>query len=843
MSFNLFLRGTLVMSLSLTLLSGCGLNTGENPPPVMKPSFSGNGYSCVGQIPNQVDRYFNDDLSEAQINEFMRCLQRSFVAFAQLTRGRDQNIYSPDEIRYFLEEHFFKERPISDTLLKEFMVIKQAMIGGSLDQITRQELYSTVDLFEDIRLVALRLKPHIQVLNPRLADMQKPRDLGERLAQANTALRMAIQIVVARLSQSKQTYSYASLTAFLTEFRQFIGWDKHYTGSNTHSVEDWVTMLREFKEITVSGQEAQGVRTVEWTPLLENMSRWYLAYLQYRVGVKSQPVLEGVGLQNTIYLADELFRLTEEAIISHRPSRMIPYGELTDLYQAMYNLGWVKKKLRPQGMERALRAAFTRIFGESRAATQNRTVNGLKIDTLNAMRIDFNRWADIQIKLDANYRGRPNTESVPSIQAVMPGAANLLSRAVDMADADYDEFMRIKTQKLLRPLYSEDWSLKDPFLVYLVPDRQMDFAAAGLRNEFYNLSRMNLLRSVVTLVFRGYASSGYRSDWQSVIRKPELEAFYQDFRSIGIDVGFMDARNESVGERSFIEGNLFTYASDSFHKGGDNDGQLSFVESMAFAAFLYSGSEISTRIYEDLRGKCVPATIGEGWPRDLLNQPLLPRCCVYEQLAQELDAQLVNMPALRGFLASSSQEERTSYIENVLSAVYSPKNSSPSWVEASELTTLSVILHYAESVMTRYDRNFNGILETAEIVDEATGVVPVFVGHIMNAVNDSRARAVARLNEQRKQKGLPSLEPELLSEKNARKAFLYILANKSAPNPSLWGDWFSLGWMSVSDPNLALDRRDLAQVFKVFGGLLAPPPDPDAAPQVNVPIKPQSCKR
>src|SRR3954463_14243997 len=107
MSFSRALSFTLCVVIAAA--TGCGLNTGESAPKQAPPSFSGNGYSCVGEIPDHMSRYFNDELSEEQINDFVRCLQKSFTTFAQLTRGRDESTYAPDEIRRFLQDYFFKE--------------------------------------------------------------------------------------------------------------------------------------------------------------------------------------------------------------------------------------------------------------------------------------------------------------------------------------------------------------------------------------------------------------------------------------------------------------------------------------------------------------------------------------------------------------------------------------------------------------------------------------------------------------------------------------------------------------------------------------------------------------
>src|ERR1700722_10612897 len=111
---------------TLALLCGCGIHLGEKAEsPTI--AYSGSGYSCVGEIPQHVEKYFLDQMSEAEITGFMQCLEHAFTSFAQLTRGRDESTYAPDEIRRFLESYFIKDRKISDELLHQFMVIKVSL--------------------------------------------------------------------------------------------------------------------------------------------------------------------------------------------------------------------------------------------------------------------------------------------------------------------------------------------------------------------------------------------------------------------------------------------------------------------------------------------------------------------------------------------------------------------------------------------------------------------------------------------------------------------------------------------------------------------------------------------
>src|SRR5690242_19664308 len=112
----------------------------------------------------------------------------------------------------------------------------------------------------------------------------------------------------------------------------------------------------------------------------------------------------------------------------------------------------------------------------------------------------------------------------------------------------------------------------------------------------------NLLRSLVALVFRGYAEDGSHWFWNSGIKSEEMQKFYEDIRDLGMDLGVIDKRNCNSGSRAFIEGKLFTYAS----LGLDSSGMMSSVEAMEYFASLFSGGSTGEDFYEQLLKECPP---------------------------------------------------------------------------------------------------------------------------------------------------------------------------------------------------------------------------------------------
>lgn len=768
------------------VLCGCGLKIGEKAPEEPPVSYSGKNYTCVSQIPQHIQKYLNDELNDTQITDFVRCLQNAFSSFAQYTRGRETSNYRADEIRNFLQKSFIRDRTISDELLHEFMVIKQTLVGGDESRIQRSELFDAVGFLEDLRVEAIRLRPHIRVLNPRLAEKEDSLDLGQRLAEANAALKLSIQSVAKHLEKSKKDYSLANLESFLTEFREFVHWEDQFPEAKP--VPKWIALLRAFKEATVSPSEPDIIRESDWVPLLQSTSNWYLAYLQYQIGIKKRPVLYGAGLQNAVYLANYAIMLIRDAVKSQGgPTPTLTFTQISHVLNAMRNVGWIPENIRPESMDQAVRAMVTRVGGEATTKPSLRRARGLDYKSLAVLDGEFQRWAYVQTNLDKRYRGGSDVAEplpVPNLHSPMGLSPDVFSRLEQMSGSEWDEFIKIKN--LMRPLFLED----RPRVVILPP---AEASQIGLHHDFYNLSMMNLLRSIVGLVFRGYAETSESPWlWSSGIKGPELQTFYVDFRNVGIDLNMVDKRNVNSGSRAFVEGKLFTSSSQGldYRVEAPDRGELSFVEAMEYFAYLYSGGMMAKDIYANLDQVNCPDDPKDPAPKDINDQRKLSRKCVLANLPAMIAKYMVNMPNLKNFAAHLPPNLMQNYTKIMLDTARQPDYSEEKWVEKNELSTMAVVAHYTESIMTRFDVNLDGKLDSAEL----SGAVPLFSGFIKKISHDMKRD---------------------LSDREARAALFYILSHRKMPQDVLW-DKLVVITFEFFEPTLVLDRMELAQVFQAI---------------------------
>lgn len=813
------------LAIALAALAGCGLKLGEGAPKQNGPNFSGQGYSCIGQIPQHFENFVADELNEQQISDFMFCLQRAFTTFGQLTHGKEAESYAPEEIRRFLQTYFFKERPITQELTHEFMVLKQVVIGGSAESITKAELADFIKLLEELRVEAVRLKPHLKYLNSRLIQVQvakaqqdredDPKALGENLARANDALRSSIRVVSSRLERGKRDYTFENFETLIREFRNFARWDESVKGAISERY--WVDFIREFKKTTVSPNDPELIHPGQWSAMLQNLSRWYLAYIQYQAGVKGQQLLYGAGLQNTMHLAEELFQLSKEAV--SRQGGTLSTDQIGKVITAAQNLQWIPSNVRHESVEHVLHALLERVFAKKGGKKPQQ--DGLTEDNLNIMRKEFHRWAQLQLRLISNFNmariERENSKPrTPSLAASFFVPVDMKAGLSGVSDADWEHFLEIKDSKLrARPLFNDNLSR-----VTLVPEQ--DLKQFKLFYEFNNLSMMNLFRTMVGVLFRGYASeSTSHLDWGAGLKREELQQFYMDIRDIAVDLGFADKRVTDTGRRAFIEGNLFTYAAEGLAD-DISKSRLSFVETMELLAFLYSGSRTATDFYNQLRGveesaggqPAKPGLCQKGGGLDQYGQPKLDRDCVTRNLGKLIVEYGVNMPGMNHYMSNAPEPERDLVVKNIMDSAFSPENCKTDripvdecakWVEYNELSIMAVVLHYLEAVLTKFDTNGDGIL----VNDEVRRAVPVFAGYFQDF-------ARTRMNQN-------------LTEREAAGAFLYILKYKKIP--SMWSiitiydmsfdqQWeYTIGGYKFRldfNRSMQINRAELSSVFKVI---------------------------
>ncbi|RYZ66797.1 MAG: hypothetical protein EOP05_18605, partial [Proteobacteria bacterium] len=125
---------------TVSTLSSCSVSTndggdGQGPLKLTLPQTD-----CLARAFPVVQSYFQGTSNVSEVGEAFNCASEAVTMFTANTQGANPDYYTPKEIRSFLEQFFLGDIKISDSLLSEAMRLKQVLLGGAIDKITRQEL-------------------------------------------------------------------------------------------------------------------------------------------------------------------------------------------------------------------------------------------------------------------------------------------------------------------------------------------------------------------------------------------------------------------------------------------------------------------------------------------------------------------------------------------------------------------------------------------------------------------------------------------------------------------------------------------------------------------------------
>ena len=693
-------------------LSACDINLRAAPP---EASLKIGGLNCLSQIGPTVSSYLDDKLSEAEITEFFTCMQKSFLMFEGLTRGSKQGEYSPEEIRTFLHRYFIKDRKISDKLLSEFMLVKKTLVGGTVDVIRRQDLHEAVFILETLRKEAIRLKPHLRVLNFQLVEKEPKEGLAERIKMGHKKLYESIEVVVDLLAKAQQPYSIQNFEFLTTELRQFVKWDDHF--QSTRPIGAWMELLRHFKDVTVSPSDRITAR--DWRPLLSSCADWYMLFIEIRSLLSLSSIWESDDLVQLHATVTKALRWVREAT-NRQATKVIEFERLSKLYASVEKMGWLGSKWPLVAVEKIFKAAVTKILGDAEVAPSQRTARGITGIHVTRFEQEFAQWFEYQSQIEVG--ALLNYHSFPS-----------------------------------RPLYVPHFSG-----VALLESIDSSYSV-----DRFNYTIYNALRSISKLVIRGYAAKP-----QLGLTRDELQEVYLDIRDLAIAWKLADPREDKTGKRAFLEGNLFTYNANG------ND-YLEAGELVQLLAFLKSGGQIGTAIYEQMLPHCRGASL------DVHGESVLSRGCVINYLSDNLWKMTPNMPGFSQFFKDLDPTHRKSFVMDLLQTVFG-RSSTEATVESSEITALAAVLHYQEAVFSRYNADLDYKLEGAEL-DQAFETFRWLI------------------------KTMAEVTCQPLSESRVRLAFNYILRYQEIPEANL-KTW--LRFQMDGDP--ILGRYHLNLVFKTI---------------------------
>ncbi len=727
-------RIALVFLLALSALN-CGLKIGEAAPKNKPIVVGGAGFTCLSELSEKIDEFLGARMNETEIRQFMSCIRYGFESFGRRTRGSETDSFQPTEIASFLTEYFLKDKKISATLLSDMMIVKKALLGGPIDKVTRGDLIHAIETLKFFEEQAIKLNPYMDLYNFRIGRLWALQN-GNPTSRVEEAVSVLREVSVAlgnRFAQAAHPYPIESLESLLSEFRSFSGWSKIFPDARPTA--SWGEFLSAYKAV-VTGDDSPYVRPQDWAVLLSSSAGVYGLHIKTKYARSKASLLYGDGLEALIRTGDDLVAIANAAI-DRQPKKLISFTLLDRLIDSLPGVGLMPDKpnlaydwsdeekkdssLRASSVKMGVRALFDRILGDDAVPWRSRRSEGLSRVNIGQMVAEFSQWTEIQRFLDRTFKpGDNQSDRLETLSEKLGpiGASDQLMRLMGSKDASSEGMQIVRTIEIqVRPLYRPGDNQ-----VFLT--EQSELPRHRVVHGFHNLSLMNVMRGAISLLMRGYSS--FKSGeglFNKGMTEEEMQAFYMDVRDLGVDLGFFDPGSENSGVRAFREANLFTYSGNGIlhpRKAPETIADhLTPSEAMEYLAFIYSGGNMGTEIYQAMTnretGLCRKQS--RGAPNSRHGYPMVDRECFARELMAVLLPRLKTMPTLLTELNHATPERRHQVAQEIVETVTANSSSNPKYVEWHEITTLSMILHYTEAVMTRYNRDGDNILNTDEVWD------------------------------------------------------------------------------------------------------------------------------
>lgn len=749
-----FSRALLFSALvGLAALPACSLKINEEERPAAGISVNPVQEGCLSNVGPVLDRYFDGEISEKEFDSFWVCLIKSFQTFSENTKGKAADHYAPEELAAFLQRFFLKGKAIPPSLVLEFMKLKQGILGGRTDQITRAELRDIVRIMQVIRRETLRLRPHL----PLGSESILKRSMSEeKFEEAMDALQVAMTGIGKAFEGSIGTYSFADMSQLVAELGTFL-----YGHENTPRA--WVTdtirfigVLKPAKSVLVA-PPASELRQSDWTQLFNLAPRYFSLYLRYSYYMHMPHDLHhGKGLSRLNRLVADVFPLLEQSVSNH-PTGRIDYAELNDLLVALAERDMLPVQLATA--QALVPVIFLKIFkAEGEAAI---AANGVSKANLARAREITLFFTEGLTALEGLFRAAFGETDFATRSLTRENMQRATLEHLIGWTKEKNEISKAAAEAILLTL-NEIGTIfpNNASVVYVAAGKPLN------QYSFSHMARIHMLRSANRLLLAAYSSS------RTGFTKAESGALFQDLFPVLVDLGMLAPDNKKSLESRVFESSLFLYSS-------NGDEIMSMNEAIEEEALVISTISKSAQIHQTIGERCKSSA------RDAKEEFLVEPRCYRSTFISGASSFWDHIPGFADYFHKAKADDKNDVIDNISS--FTRKGRLQSLYALGDTQAFMLMPYYVEVLFSRFDTNRDGQLDR----NEAEVAFAVFRPFLAKKAGD-----------------LGYTDP-----KDHHAMFTYMLAYGTMPNESAIDKTRYAWWRYVDEGNFQADRGRLVRIF------------------------------
>jgi hypothetical protein len=655
---------------------------------------------CLKEVPQNLQKFIDDE--GEKITPTVQCLQTALHTFSRRFKGENDNVYRATELQHFLNRYLLQKNQIIDSFMAELMKFKVLVVGGSLDGLTREEIEQLCQILEAGEPAFDALQGQMKLLSFR--DLPG-KGLGTEATELQVKLQDLAKFLLARTKVTESHYEFEDFKSFVHELDHFLNGSK-----SLQSLLRWMPLAESVK-LVFWGPHASLRSTSEWQESAKWVINGYLAVLQFYYGIRHLDLSSPADWEQLLPWLDGVLSLVEVSP-AMRANEKLSATALDQLIDDLWKLELFHTSLDPTMIKETYRKILVHfIEGRPGGIGNAVAIDGLSAEDLRLLQLEYHAWEVTQRALDRLYLQKQNW-SVPELRAQIQAlpVESLLER-LNASHLEHEEIARSWSD------FVELFSLHP--VTVIGPDSKMvtmyynDIA----RTSFSGMLQLNAVKSAVRLVFRGYGDHSSAAVFDTQLSEAGMVRFEEDFRDFGRAIGLLDPRQVKPAERTFKEGNFFSY-----HGNGDqNLSATEFYEQVNM--LLTGGSVVVGQIFHDLQAqKCLLPE------KDIFGHPLAQEDCFLRVFRKNIKVYLHHLPWMAQYLSHLSEADFYRAYQLLLKVGRLP-TARPHQLEWVEIRTITTVLQYVESIYTIYDTDKDQRL-SADEVRAATPRFADFITHI-----------------------------------------------------------------------------------------------------------------
>lgn len=690
----------LALLASAVTFTACGefLNNKKQEAEVIE--FKTQKFECLQVLPDQVKAFADGKASDQEIEALFNCSKSALQYFNEKTFGKMQNAYTPQEIRNFFGKFFLKDNNFSKDFSVQVMKLKQILIGGSEQYITKDELADVLSIFDVLKEESLKLSPYLKILLVKNVEKQQWKDISVASAQLSTSL----QKILVKTRLTKTDFSYEDLKAIVHSFSDIRNEgiksaDNEKLESNLDDVELIFKLLMGEKSYFQTQKDwNRGISTL--TSLLDVVLKIKHLDVQFN--------FESVNNNYHLYsMAQQLIQVLEQSPMMVKKG-FIPVSVIDRILKEV--LPKYTDKVSPTAAIKFYKVALMKILDPSRQG-DIRSLSGIEVKHLSTLKRELNLWYLHQKLIDSLKYDKNGIVKYSDISKAYKGF-----KIEDLLPKEVQE------DSLEKEAISKAWgdvglliSANFPVAISGIGQLQIHPFPSQMQSGWYGLTQTNLMRMLSRFLMLGYSKNRVVDTLEkSFISQEGLIQWYSDFSELGLDLKAFDPRSGNSGGKSFLEANFFTFS-------GDGNDQMNFRETYEFVSILFaSGLGSSAKVYDDmLKLKCGLKH------KDVMGFEKLDYDCFKRNLKLYATIYFKNMPRMSAYIAGLHENAWSEFFDHVFNASLVSDQKDVE-AEIANIRSFVTILHYIESVFSVYDRNADSVLSYAEVSGASGRFLPFF---------------------------------------------------------------------------------------------------------------------